>query len=129
MSADIIEQGVVALAESIARGEITSEAVTELALARLATRGRRFNGVVLLQADEARAAAREADKSRARGEKLGALHGVPMAHKDLFYRAGRVAACGSIRVSAPSALSSGGTAIVSPSPPFMVSSASNFPRS
>jgi aspartyl-tRNA(Asn)/glutamyl-tRNA(Gln) amidotransferase subunit A len=95
MSADIIEQGVVAIAESIARGEIKSEAVTELALARLATRGRRFNGVVLLQADEARAAAREADKSRARGEKQGALHGVPMAHKDLFYRAGRVAACGS----------------------------------
>ncbi|MDB5641636.1 MAG: Amidase, partial [Hyphomicrobiales bacterium] len=92
---DIITQGVVAIADAIARGETTSEAVTTLALARLATRGRRFNGVVRVQADEALAQARAGDMARARGEKVGALHGVPMAHKDLFYRAGRIAACGS----------------------------------
>ena len=95
MSDNMIEKGVVAIADAIAKGETTSEAVTKIALERLASRGRRFNGVVLLQAEEALASAHAADKARARGETLGPLHGVPMAHKDLFYRAGRVAACGS----------------------------------
>ena len=95
MSDDLIADGVVAIANRIAKGETTSEAVTQLALDRLTTRGVRFNGVVSLQADEALASARSADKARARGDRLGALHGVPMAHKELFYRAGRVAACGS----------------------------------
>jgi Asp-tRNA(Asn)/Glu-tRNA(Gln) amidotransferase A subunit family amidase len=32
----------------------------------------------------------QADLARTRGDVLGPLHGVPLAHKDLFYRAGRV---------------------------------------
>ena len=95
MSADLIESGVVAIAKAVAAGEITSESITQMALGRLATRGRRFNGVVLLEADRALEAARATDKARAQGEPLGPLAGVPMAHKDLFYRVGRVAACGS----------------------------------
>ena len=95
MSADPIAGGVVSLAGAIDRGEVSSESVTRLVLDRLGSRGARFNGVVLIEAERALEAAREADKARARGERLGRLHGVPMAHKDLFYRKGRVAACGS----------------------------------
>src|SRR4029077_19750620 len=35
------------------------------------------------------------DAARASGEVLGPLHGVPLAHKDMYYRAGRVSGCGS----------------------------------
>ena len=35
------------------------------------------------------------DAVRSVGETLGPLHGVPMAHKDMYYRTGRVSACGS----------------------------------
>jgi aspartyl-tRNA(Asn)/glutamyl-tRNA(Gln) amidotransferase subunit A len=95
VSGALIEAGVVAIADSIARGETTSEAVTSAALARLESRGRPLNAVVTLEADRALAMARDIDRARARREALGPLAGVPMAHKDLFYRAGREAACGS----------------------------------
>ena len=41
------------------------------------------NAIVTLCQDEARRAAEEADKRTARGETLGPLHGLPVAHKDL----------------------------------------------
>lgn len=95
MSGDLIESGVVVIAGAIARGETTSEAVTRQALDRLKGRGRRLNGVVEIEAERALEGARAVDIARSRGETLGPLAGVPMAHKDLFYRAGREAACGS----------------------------------
>lgn len=95
MSGDLIIDGVAAIAGAIARGEVTSEAVTRLALQRLDGPGRRLNGVVLIEADRALEAARAVDRARAGGAALGPLAGVPMAHKELFYRAGREAACGS----------------------------------
>src|SRR5438309_152958 len=36
-----------------------------------------------------------ADEALAKGNARGALHGVPLAHKDMYYRAGTVATCGS----------------------------------
>ena len=35
-------------------------------------------------------------RPRARGGELGLLHGVPMAHKDMFYRTGQLAECGAL---------------------------------
>ncbi len=95
MSGDLIEAGVVAVASAVANGEITAEAVTRTALSRLDTRTRRYNGVVLIEAERALAQAREVDLARKRGVPLGPLAGVPMAHKDLFYRVGRPSSCGS----------------------------------
>src|SRR5256886_12180730 len=42
------------------------------------------NAIVTLVPEMAAAAAAKADEMQARGEKLGALHGLPVAHKDLF---------------------------------------------
>ena len=36
-----------------------------------------------------------ADRALARGEPKGPLHGVPLAHKDMYYSAGKPAGCGS----------------------------------
>jgi amidase len=44
----------------------------------------RVNAIVTLVAEMAGAAAAAADETQARGETLGALHGLPVAHKDLF---------------------------------------------
>jgi amidase len=46
------------------------------------------NAIVTLIADQATAAAARADEMQARGESLGALHGLPVAHKDLIDTAG-----------------------------------------
>jgi amidase len=44
----------------------------------------RVNAIVTLVADDAAKAAAEADEMQARGETLGPLHGLPVAHKDLI---------------------------------------------
>jgi len=82
------ELGLTEMATAIADGSITSVAVTQACLDALDTTGRRFNAVVSLRRDAALEAAHQADKARAQGRVLGPLHGVPMAHKDLFYRKG-----------------------------------------
>ena len=82
-------------AGAIARGEVTAVAVTERAVARMKRIGQVLNCVVDFDQTEALIAAATADKTRAEGKPLGLLHGVPLAHKDVFYRKGRPCASGS----------------------------------
>jgi aspartyl-tRNA(Asn)/glutamyl-tRNA(Gln) amidotransferase subunit A len=89
------EYDLVGVADAIRDGEASAEQVTRQCLDRLEQRGRELNAVVRLDAQAALQAARAADLARARGAVLGLLHGVPLAHKDLFYRAGRPCAGGS----------------------------------
>jgi aspartyl-tRNA(Asn)/glutamyl-tRNA(Gln) amidotransferase subunit A len=85
-----------ALASAIAVGEVTSLQATTVALDRLARIGRTLNAVVRLDDARALEAAEAADRLRASGAALPPLHGVPLAHKDLFYRAGDLSGGGSI---------------------------------
>jgi aspartyl-tRNA(Asn)/glutamyl-tRNA(Gln) amidotransferase subunit A len=82
-------------ADAIARGDVTSEALTERACDRLETAGKALNAVISVQRDAALEAARTCDRDRAAGRLRGPLHGVPLAHKDLFYRRGRISTYGS----------------------------------
>jgi aspartyl-tRNA(Asn)/glutamyl-tRNA(Gln) amidotransferase subunit A len=95
MSAALHTLTLVELADAIARGETTSRAATEASLTRFKTIGEKLNCAVLIEDDKALAAADKADAARKAGKPLGPLHGVPLAHKDLFYRAGRPSANGS----------------------------------
>lgn len=88
--------GLVETADAIAQGAITSEAATASALHRLEALGPRYHAVMLIDRDGALEAARAVDLARARGEDIGPLGGVPLAHKDLLYRAGRVCTGGSL---------------------------------
>ena len=91
----VLDLGAAELARAIASGEISSVEATRATLEALETRGPALNAVARLYPDEALAAARAADEARARGEVLGPLHGVPLAHKDMFHRAGELSEYGS----------------------------------
>mgnify|MGYP000145867132 CR=1 FL=1 len=74
---------------------ISSFELTTMCLKRIDRLQSRLKCFISLDPDRALAAARKADTQLARGDRLGPLHGVPVAHKDVFYRAGRVTTCGS----------------------------------
>jgi aspartyl-tRNA(Asn)/glutamyl-tRNA(Gln) amidotransferase subunit A len=82
-------------AEAIRRGAISSEALTDLSLRRIDRLQPTLNAFITVDKARALAAARAADAKLASGARIGPLHGVPLAHKDMFYRAGAVTTCGS----------------------------------
>ena len=75
-------------ADAIANGDISSVELTEHCLHSAAEAQRVLNCFINLHHELAHTQAEEADAARARGASLGPLHGVPLAHKDMFYRAG-----------------------------------------
>jgi aspartyl-tRNA(Asn)/glutamyl-tRNA(Gln) amidotransferase subunit A len=88
------EQSLIEVAELIASGSVTSRVVTQRCLERMRDAAA-MNCVLSIDAEAALAAAERADERTARGEPLGPLHGVPLAHKDMYFRAGRVSTGGS----------------------------------
>jgi fatty acid amide hydrolase len=82
MNAELWTRSATDLAHSIARGEISSVEAVDAHIARIEAVNPAINAVVYKRYDEARAEARAADEKRARGESLGALHGVPVTIKD-----------------------------------------------
>src|SRR4051812_44963040 len=76
-------------ARHIAAGEISACDAAQACLDALETVGRKLNCTVATYRDEAMAVAEAADRDRARGVIRGPLHGVPLAHKDLFDVEGR----------------------------------------
>ena len=80
--------------QDLARGSLTAEALMEATLARIAERNPELNAIVALRpAEELIAEARAADAVPM--DERGALHGVPMAIKDLSNAKGLVCAQGS----------------------------------
>ena len=82
-------------AEAVREGDVSSEELTRACLDRIDDRAARLNAFISVEREEALAAARDADRERAAGRIRGPLHGVPLAHKDMYYRKGRVSTCGS----------------------------------
>ena len=76
------------LARRIAAKECSAVEVMQSHLERIAQMNPQLNAIVTLDADGALAAARAADARQARGEPLGPLHGLPVAHKDTFLTRG-----------------------------------------
>ena len=74
-------ESVVAIAESVRKGERTAVSVAEEALAKI-EKGRGLNAFLTVAAEHAMDSARAVDAKRARGETLGLLAGVPVALKD-----------------------------------------------
>ena len=85
----------VALAAAIREQHTTCVAAMEAVLERARAVQPRLNCFLRIDEDAALAAAHLADREVARGYLRGPLHGVPMAHKDMYYRRGVVSSCGS----------------------------------
>ena len=75
------ELGVAQAAAAIRAGDLTAQALAEALLARCAAAAS-LNAFISLEPDRVRAAALRADQQRARGDRLGPLHGVPLVLKD-----------------------------------------------
>ena len=84
----------VEVADAIAAGEFSSVEVTQACLDRIRQLQPRLNAFIAVEEERALRMAADADRYRADGKPLGKLHGVPLAHKDLYYRAGRISSGG-----------------------------------
>jgi len=91
----LADLGLVDAAEAVARREVSSAALLEACLARLDLVNKTINATIWVERDRARAAASAADAALAAGKPVGRLHGIPLAHKDMYYQAGLPCTCGS----------------------------------
>ncbi len=91
-----------ALGRAIADKRISSVEATTQAIARLDEAHKLTHCIIAREADEALAAAKAVDAALAKGQTLGPLAGVPLAHKDMFDRTGKIASWGArIRAETP----------------------------
>ena len=91
---DLAALSALSLAKAIRDKKVSSLEATEAAIERLRACHELTNCIISLEADEARAGARAADAAIAKGSAGGPLAGVPLAHKDMFDRKGRIASWG-----------------------------------
>ena len=85
---ELIWQTAVELAALIRRGDVSAVEVMEAHLERIDAVNPALNAIVTYLPEQALELARAADEKRTRGDELGLLHGLPIAHKDLFETAG-----------------------------------------
>ena len=92
---DLALEDLCAIADAIAEKRITSVEATEACLARIDVWQPRTNAFLRVYKEKALAQARAMDAELAAGKRRGPLHGVPMAHKDMYYRKGELSTGGS----------------------------------
>jgi amidase len=85
---ELCELTAVELATRLARKQVSAREVMTAHLARIERVNPKVNAIVTLVADQAMAAAAKADEAIVGGGPIGALHGLPAAHKDLVDTAG-----------------------------------------
>jgi len=88
--------GIAALTSRLSQGTLSSAELVEESLSRIESRGAELNAFQLVLADEARAAARAADRELRAGVRRGLLHGIPVAVKDIFDLAGTPTRAGTV---------------------------------
>lgn len=96
MSAEPALMSLTAVAEAIATKRLSSHEVARSCLHRIAQWQPSLNAFMTVEAEAVLKAADAADAALARGQVSGVLHGVPLAHKDMYYDAGKVVTCGSL---------------------------------
>ncbi len=85
-----------AIAAAIREKRISSVEIVDAFLARIEEVNTSLNAVVQLREEQARAETRHGDEALARGEALGALHGVRMTIKDSLDTVGMISTCGTL---------------------------------
>ena len=85
---DLTLLGIAEAGRLMARGEITSTALTEAFLKRIEAVDRKISSYITVTADLARRAARQADMEMKGGVRRGPMHGIPVGLKDIYETAG-----------------------------------------
>jgi amidase len=88
MSEDICFLPATELARRIRARELSAVEVMQAHLAQIERANPQVNAIVTLLPERALEGARAADAALARGDSVGALHGLPIAHKDLMLTKG-----------------------------------------
>jgi aspartyl-tRNA(Asn)/glutamyl-tRNA(Gln) amidotransferase subunit A len=96
MNTDPALMSLVSVAKAIAEKQVSSREVTRSCLHRIAQWQPHLNAFMAIEEDTALVEADAADAALAKGNHRGVLHGVPLAHKDMYYDAGKVVTCGSL---------------------------------
>lgn len=92
---DLSRLSLVEAADGVREKLFSARELLDACLARVERLGTALNCFIAVWEDDARAAAAAIDRRIAAGETVGPLAGVPLAHKDMFYRTGRTVTCGS----------------------------------
>ena len=95
MTADLPWQSLTELSRLLARGAVSSREIVAAYLHRIAALDDRLHAFADVYRDSALAAAGGADRERSSGAAYGALHGLPIAIKDLLHIRGRITTAGS----------------------------------
>lgn len=82
-------------AAGVRNGDFTATELAEATIRRVEAVDPKLNAFIHLEADVALEDAARTDAARAEGKPLGPLAGAPLAHKDMYYRAGGLVTCGS----------------------------------
>lgn len=91
---ELVYSGLGEVCARIKSGELSSVQVTQTMLERIGQLNPELHPYVMVLADSAMDAAARLDQARAQGARLGPLHGVPIAIKDLLYTCGFATASG-----------------------------------
>lgn len=83
------------VADAVATGQATALEVLDANWKRMDALNPQVNAMIWTDREGAETAACAADQAIRDRKPLGRLHGVPMAHKDMYYQAGKLSTCGS----------------------------------
>lgn len=92
---DLADLTLVQAADAVRNGDVTSRDLLDAIWARMDAVNPQLNAVIWQDREAADQAARAADQAVRDKAPLGRLHGVPLAHKDMYYQAGKLSTCGS----------------------------------
>ncbi len=84
---------------AVARKQVSSVELTRECLKRIDSLGKPLNAFITVTEGSALAEAEKADRERRDGMDRGPLHGIPIAHKDLFCTRGLLTTAGSLTLA------------------------------
>jgi aspartyl-tRNA(Asn)/glutamyl-tRNA(Gln) amidotransferase subunit A len=94
---ELLDGDIAGAAAALARGAVSARGLTQACLTRIAARDDSLRAFFHVESEAALARADALDRPRRGGGTLGPLHGIAIARKDMFDRAGRIASCGAKR--------------------------------
>ncbi len=92
---DLADLSLTEAADAVRDGQASATELLDACLANIDAANADVNATIWLDREAAAAAARHADAAVRAKLPLGKLHGIPLAHKDMYYQAGKPSTCGS----------------------------------